>query len=99
MKPMKTKIKIMDNLYLYKQKTNFISYFKPPPDLLKVNNAFNNKLKYNSFTNLKNKIKKIKIESNSARNRCYRLLPSLRANKIFNINNIHKACKILLGKD
>ena len=91
-----SKIKPMDNLYLYKQKNNSFKIYRQP-ELIKsrINNTFKN----NSLLNLKYSKIKPKLNSYRIRNVFLPSFPYFIKKKKFNINFINKACKILLEKD
>ena len=96
-----TKIKKMENLYLYKQKYNSINnhMIYKQPDIQKRTLPISNRIKHNSFYRFKPKqnINRFKLRNNL-------FLPNitsfpLHQNKKFNLDNINLACKILLEED
>ena len=96
-----TKIKKMENLYLYKQKYNSINnhMIYKQPDIQKRTLPISNRFKHNSFYRFKPKqnINRFKLRNNL-------FFPSisshpLHQNKKINLDNINLACKILLEED
>ena len=96
-----SKIKKMDNLYLYKQKYNSINnhMIYKQPDIQKRTLPINDKFKHHSFYRFKPKqnINRFKIR----RNLFFPNISSfpLHQNKKINLDNINMACKILLADD
>ena len=89
----RTKIKAMDNLYLYKKKnTSYKIYHQPE---LITTGPIKYKLNQNSFFNSKYTNKRVNKNRNKIRNAFF---PSITSCK-FNVNKINSACKILLEKD
>ena len=96
-----TKIKKMENLYLYKQKYNSINnhMIYKQPDIQKRTLPLSNKFKHNSFYRFKPKQNNNRFKLR--RNLFFPSISSfpLHQNKKFNIDNINLACKILLEDD
>jgi hypothetical protein len=96
-----TKIKKMENLYLYKQKYNSINnhMIYKQPDIQKRTLPISNRFKHNSFYKFKPKqnINRFKLR----RNLFFPSISSfpLQQSKKFNLDNINLACKILLEED
>ena len=95
----RSKIKAMDNLYLYKKKnTSYKIYHQPE---LITSGPIKFKLNQNSFFNSKYTNKRLNKKSHRIRNVFFPSISSCIFNdkNKFNVNKINSACKILLEKD
>ncbi len=91
-----SKIKVMDNLYLYKQKNSSFKIYRQPELITFHSNNSTFKNNYLKFSKLKPKLNNYRIRNVFLPSRPYLLFNK---KKKFNINNINNACKILLSND